>query len=63
MNQTEYELIAETIVEHHKAAKSVYGKGNESFVAHAIATRFADKLAKAYPRTFDRQKFLKACGL
>lgn len=63
MNQKEYKLIAETIVEHHKQVVRVYGKGTESFTVHAIATRFAKKLEKEYPKTFDRNKFLKACGL
>jgi hypothetical protein len=56
MNQKEFELIAEVIVNNFS------GWGQDS-VRTTLVNDFADELAKNYPKTFNRDKFLKACGL
>jgi len=58
MNQKEYELIASVFANHRK----MYGGRTDSVVTELIED-MADYIGMEYPKTFDRDKFLKACGI
>lgn len=63
MTRKDYELIAKSI-NHHLAIMGMSGKAtSEEFLAvGSVAQKIAQGLAEDNPR-FDRQKFLKACGI
>jgi len=52
MNQKEFELIAEVL-------KANLDDGGELTIIYG----FADRLEEQYPATFDKDKFMKSCGL
>jgi len=59
MNQKEYNLIAEVI---RYAIDKEYPSSNTE-VIEKLAKYMTLKLEFNYPKTFDRTKFLKACGI
>lgn len=73
MNQKEYDLIATTIRDRLDGNNAAYMSFQRQEDKLACAARyFEDKkivedlalaLAENYPKTFDRTKFLTACGL
>ena len=56
MTRKDYVLIAGVLAHFGRAARF----GNDVLAAHAIAAKFADRLAQENP-AFDRVKFLAAC--
>jgi len=57
MTRKDYELIAEVFSDHNRR----YGRRTAA-VADELAEDMADALKEDNPR-FDRERFLKACGL
>lgn len=57
MNMKEYELIAASI-------RRWYGLMNVQYLTlWELVDDMANSFEVAYPKTFDRDKFLKACGI
>lgn len=66
MNQKEYELIAGVFKGHLHSADTHTLKAHRTIERYALEgtiETMADILQRTYPKTFDRNKFLKACGV